>query len=533
LPGGGSGGHDGYNRNLEEATMLPVLDNESMREADRHTIEDLGAPGIVLMENAATGVVEALRERFGEARQVLILCGPGNNGGDGLAAARHLSNGGHDVRVLLFGTEDTLSPDCSTNFRLAQAFGIDVTVVDGEELSALDAALDPHPPDVVMDALLGTGIDRPLGGRLARVVERVQAAGVPVVAVDVPTGLNGSSDRLPGLVLSADLTVTFAALKRCHVLPPACLECGEVAVVDIGIPPTALEKNCGLRWLEAEDVALMLPDRPPDAHKGRFGHLLIVAGAVGRGGAVAMAANSAVVTGTGLVTMAVPEPVVPVVDASCLEAMSHPLAVDSDGGIAGPEGLEDLLVRMTAIATGPGMGTREGAGTTLEWLLDNWKGPLLLDADAVNLMAGRPERLAGREVPPVLTPHPGELARLLGTSTEDVVADRLAAARQAATRSNSVVVAKGFRTVVAAPDGEAWVNPTGDAHLASGGSGDVLTGAVAGLLAQRLDPVRCALVGCWLHGRAGELGDDDYPAATPAGLQSQLLATAWQELEEP
>jgi NAD(P)H-hydrate epimerase len=510
--------------------MLPVLDNDSMREADRHTIEDLGVPGLVLMENAATGVVDALRESFPDASSVLILCGPGNNGGDGLAAARHLANGGHVVQLVVLGPEDKLSPDATANYHLAKAFGIDVAVIDGDDLTDLDDMLESDPPDVIVDALLGTGIDRPLGGRIAEIAKRINAADCPVIAVDVPTGLNGSTGSVSGPTVDADLTVTFAALKRCHVLPPASLECGEVVVVDIGIPPAALERNCRLRWIEDEDVALMLPFRPDISHKGAYGHLLVVAGAVGRGGAVAMAARSAVVVGTGLVTMAVPEPVVPVVDAACLEAMTHPLAADAEGGIEVPDGLEPLLGRMTAIATGPGMGTGQGAAATLSWLLEHWSGPLLLDADAVNLLAGQPERLAGRDTSAVLTPHPGELARLLGRSTEDVVADRLAAAREAAERSGSVVVAKGFRTVVAAPDGEAWINPTGDAHLASGGSGDVLTGAIGGFLAQDLDPVRAALVGCWLHGRAGEIGGDIYPAATPATSQSELLAEAWQEL---
>jgi NAD(P)H-hydrate epimerase len=350
------------------------------------------------------------------------------------------------------------------------------------------------------------------------------------VAVDVPTGLNGSSSGIPGPHLPADLTVTFAALKHCHVLPPACLACGEVAVVDIGIPPGALEAGCSLRLTEADDAALMLPDRSPDAHKGRFGHLLVVAGAAGRGGAVAMAARSAVVVGSGLVTMAVPEPVVPVVDGACLEAMSHALAADEDGAVAGPDGLAPLLERATAVAAGPGMGTGDGARATLEWLLDHWSGPLLLDADAINLLAGAPDRLAGRAVPPVLTPHPGELARLLGTETEAVVGDRLAAAREAARRAGAVVVAKGYGTIIAAPDGQAWVNPTGDVGLASGGSGDVLTGTVAGLLAQGVEPLRAALVGCWLHGRAGELGGEIWPAAVPAAELPGFLADAWSEL---
>ncbi len=510
--------------------MLPVLDNDAMREADRHTISDLGVPGIVLMENAATGVVDALRERFPEARRVLILCGAGNNGGDGLAMARHLANGGVEVKVLLCADPGRLAGDAATNWRLVERFAVPRTVLEGDDLEPLERALAAR-PDVVVDALLGTGLDRPLGGRLAEVVDRVAAAAIPIVAVDVPTGLNGASSDLPGPVLGADLTVTFAALKHCHVLPPACLECGEVVVVDIGIPPAVLEGAARLWWLEPEDVAVQLPLRPADGHKGRFGHLLIVAGQTGRGGAVAMAGRAAVAAGAGLVTMAVPAPLVAVVDGACLEAMSHPLLATPEGALAGGDPLAPLLERMSAVAIGPGMGTGDGARHTLDHVLDLWQGPLLLDADALNLLAGRPERLAHRPEPAVLTPHPGELGRLLGATTAEVVEDRLAAAREAARRAAAVVVAKGHRTVVAAPDGEAWIIPVGDAHLGSGGSGDVLTGAIGGLLAQGLAPERAALVGCWLHGRAGELGGEIWPAAVPASELPALLAEAWRELE--
>lgn len=510
--------------------MLPVLDTDSMREADRHAIEDLGVPGIVLMENAATGVVDAIRERFPDATRVLVLCGAGNNGGDGLAAARHLANGGLEVTVLLFADPERLSGDAAANYRIAVAFGLAIHVVDGDDLTALDEAFGPGAPDLVVDALLGTGLDRKLGGRLARAAERVSASGVPVVAVDVPTGLNGSSAAVAGPVLEAELTISFAALKLCHVLPPACLHCGEVAVVDIGIPPRVLETGCRLHWLESRDVALMLPQRAPDGHKGTFGHLLLIAGAEGRGGAAAMAAKAAVAAGAGLVTAALPRPAVPVVDGACLEAMTHPLAADDAGRVAGPGGLEELLGRVSVVAAGPGLGTGDGAASTLEWLLDSWPGPLLLDADAINLLAGRARRLGGRGTPPVLTPHPGELARLLGRETEEVTADRLGAAREAAAASGAVIVAKGFRTIVADPDGEAWVVPAGDSGLASGGAGDVLTGTIAAFLAQGLEPQRAALVGCWLHGRAGELGGDTYPAAVPAAALPELVARAWLEL---
>jgi NAD(P)H-hydrate epimerase len=512
--------------------MLPILDNDGMREADRSTIEDLGVPGIVLMENAATGVVDAVREAFPDVRRILILCGSGNNGGDGFAAARHLANGGLDVQLCLLGDRARPTGDAATNFRLAEGFGVPIAMIEGDDLSTVEALIDDWPADLVVDALLGTGTDRPLAGRHAALVEMVEASGLPVVAVDVPTGLNGSSAQIPGPHLPADQTVTFAALKTCHVLPPACTVCGEVALVDIGIPPAALEARCTFWLTEAEDISLMLPQRMSDAHKGRFGHLLIAAGASGRGGAVAMAANSAVVVGSGLVTMAVPQPVVSVVDGACLEAMTLGLPGDDAGAFAGFDGLEELLERVSAVVVGPGMGTGRGASEMLAGLLHTWNGSLLLDADAINLLADDPEKLAGRDTPPVLTPHPGELARLLGKTTEEVVNDRLGAAREAARRAGAIVVAKGYGTVIAEPGGQAWINPTGDVGLASGGSGDVLTGTIGGLLAQGVEPLRAALVGCWLHGRAGEIGGEIYPAAVPASELPALLADAWRELEE-
>jgi len=510
--------------------MLPVLDAEEMREADRTTIEDLGLPGAVLMENAATGVVEAVRDGFADAESVLVLCGRGNNGGDGLAVARHLHNGGHDVRVVLLADPDQLTGDAATNHRVASAMGVEIVAVPGDRLDEVADALAAG-PDLVVDALLGTGLDRPLGGRIAEVVGMVDDAGVPVVAVDVPTGLSGSSSQVPGRVLTADMTVTFGALKRCHVLPPACLECGPVAVVDIGIPPSVLAAGARLWWVEAEDVAMLLPPRPVDGHKGTFGHLLVLGGGAGRAGAVILGARSAVTLGAGLVTMAVPAPAAPVADGACLEAMTHALPATGDGSAAGRDpALAGLLDRISAVAAGPGLGTGAGASELLEQLLQEWDGPLLLDADGLNLVAGRLSVLAGRSPAPVLTPHPGELARLLGTDTGAVVEDRLAAARRASEQAGAIVVAKGFRTVIAAPDGRAWVIPVGDSRLASGGSGDVLTGAIGAMLAQGLEPERAAIVGAWLHGRAGELAADRHPAAVPAAALADTLPASWTEL---
>ncbi len=512
--------------------MLPILDTDGIREADRQTIEDLGVPGLVLMENAATGLVDAVREEYPETRSIAILCGGGNNGGDGLAAARHFHNGGLRVRVGLLCEPGRLTTDAAANYRSAVAFGVDVELVLDDNFEAVRQWFQhASPPDLVVDAILGTGLTRALDGRLARIADMLNTCDVPVVAVDVPTGLDGSSTCLPGPVIEAELTVTFAAIKRCHALPPACALCGQVVIVDIGIPPHALEAGAEHWMVEADDISLLLPHRPPTAHKGTFGHLLIVAGARGRGGAATMAGHAAVAMGSGLVSIAVPSPVVAVVDGACLESMTIELPAGDDGEAAGPGDLWSLAQHMTAAVIGPGLGVGRGAQQVVSEAIARWQGPLLFDADAINCCAGVPERIAHRDAPTVLTPHPGELARLIGWETERVVDNRLAAALEAARRADAIVVAKGYRTVVADPEGRAWVNPTGDQHLASGGSGDVLAGTIGAFLAQGLDPTRAAAVGVWLHGRAGEIGASDWPAAVPATQLPSLLASAWSELE--
>lgn len=511
--------------------MLSIHDADEMREADRHTIEDLGLPGIVLMENAATGLVEAILDNWPEARSVLILCGPGNNGGDGLAAARHLMIRGMDVRVLLFADPEKLSGDALTNYRAAKNFGVVIQPIEGENLSALEGALDAGIFHIVVDSLMGTGLNRALGGRLAAAVDLINASGIPCLATDIPTGLQASSSAVPGPHIEAELTLTFGALKSCLCLPPACESCGDIGIADIGIPPQTLEKNCRLWWVEEEDISLMLPRRPASGHKGTFGHLLILAGAPGKAGAAVMAARAAVAGGSGLVTMAVPDSILQTVDGASLESLSFGLPSEENGSIAGPGKIGEILDRMSAIVAGPGLGLGDGAGQLLEDILEKSELPMLLDADALNLFAGRFEALNSYDAPLILSPHPGELARLLGSSVEEILADRLGAARQAAEASGATVIAKSYRTIIAEPGGEAWVIPAGDHHLGTGGSGDILSGLIGAFLAQGLDAVRAALLGCWLHGRAGELGGERFPAAVPASQLPEFIAQAWMECE--
>jgi ADP-dependent NAD(P)H-hydrate dehydratase / NAD(P)H-hydrate epimerase len=508
--------------------MIPVLDASQMREADRVTIRELGLPGMVLMETAAGAVTEVVAGRFGDARRVVIACGPGNNGGDGLAVARQLHCRGFSADVALLVAESDLKGDAASQLALARAFGVNVHRC-GSNTARLAALLSDG--DVIVDALFGTGLDRPLGTRWARLVKMLNDSGVPIVAVDIPSGLLGSSGQVAGEAVNAAVTVTFAAPKVAHVLPPACWRCGEVAVAEIGIPPWVVQAHARLGLVEGGDVATWLPHRAVDAHKGNFGHLLVVAGREGRAGAAALAARAAVTLGSGLVTVATAHGAVRPIQAQVPEAMVDALPAGKDGAVTG-EGLEGSLAKATALAVGPGLGVTEGPRRLLAGILERWSGPLVLDADALTLLAGRLGELRRREAPTVLTPHPGELGRLLGVPTAEVTRDRLGAAEEAAKRSGAVVLAKGARTVIAGGSGWSMVNPTGTSGLASGGAGDVLTGSIGALLAQGLPARQAAAAGAWLHGRAAELAGERFPGAVPAGSLVDELSRAELEVRQ-
>jgi ADP-dependent NAD(P)H-hydrate dehydratase / NAD(P)H-hydrate epimerase len=508
--------------------MIAVLEASQMREADRVTISELGLPGIVLMETAAGAVTEVVAQRFADAARVVVACGPGNNGGDGLAVARQLRCRGFSVDAALLVPEEELRGDAATQLRLARAFGVRLHACAQRPSSLAELLAGAG---AIVDALFGTGLDRPLEERWAGAVKTINGSGLPVVAVDIPSGLQGSSSVTAGEFVRAAVTVTFAAPKVAHVLPPACWACGDVAVADIGIPPWVVEEQARIGVVEAEDVAGWLPRRAADAHKGNFGHLLVVAGREGRAGAAALAARAAVTLGSGLVTVATAQAAVRPIQAQVPEAMVDPLPAGEDGAVSG-EGLSGSLAKATALAVGPGLGLSEGPRHLLDVVLAEWPGPLVLDADALTLVAGRLEVLRGRAAPTVLTPHPGELGRLLGVPTSEVTKDRPRAAREAAERSGAVVLAKGARTVIAGGGGWTMVNPTGTSGLASGGAGDVLTGAIGAMLAQGLAGREAAAAAAWLHGRAAEIAGERHTGAVPAGVLVAHLADAEAEVRE-
>lgn len=518
--------------------MRPLLTAEEMRELDRRTIEEMGVPGIVLMENAGRAVAEVVMEHLEgvESPVVCILAGRGNNGGDGLVVARHLHQKGVEVEVFLFGQREQVQGDARTNLEAALRIGIPITfVTEPASLEAVRLALQRA--TLAVDALLGTGSQGAPRGLLAEAVRLLNKAAVPVIAVDLPTGIDSDTGAVPGEAVEAKTTVTFGCSKvGLHVFPGAAFA-GQVKVADIGIPPKVVQALQPRTFLTTPSlVRALLPPRPRDAHKGTFGHALIVAGSTGMTGAAMLAAQAAARSGSGLVTLAIPEPLNPILETALPEILTAPLpAVEEKGyGFAeeAAEAAAGLLVRKTAVAVGPGLGQREATRRFLLRFLPQVTLPLVLDADGLNLLASQPEVLQSVPGPVIITPHPGELGRWLQRSAAEIQAHRLEAAREAAARWRVVVVLKGAGTIIAHPEGRAFVNPTGNPGMASGGTGDVLTGILAGLLAQGLPPFEAAIAGVYLHGLAGDwaalrCGE----ASLLAGDLLKHLPEAWQWVE--
>jgi len=485
---------------------MRILDADAMREVDRAAIEDQGIPSLVLMENAAIGLADAIGETYPEATSAAIFCGPGNNGGDGLALARHLNARGYQVEIRLVTSGSGLSADAGVQLETCKNQGLTLQEVGPEDFK-LDVVESAGNLDLVVDALFGTGLTRPLSGHFAQVVEAINTLPIPCVAVDLPSGLNGSRATFMGPHIQSELTVTFAAPKIPHVLLPAAEAVGEVVVADLGIPRELVERATGdLHLLIGDELVGYLSPRAPTGHKGDYGHAMIVAGSVGKAGAAILAARGAVRSGAGLVTVATPESVLQTVELGSLESMTLPLAASRDGGLS-EQSVDTILAfahGKQVLAVGPGLGTSASTVQVIRSIVAAAEIPVVLDADGLNAFAGAMESLRESGAEKILTPHPGELARLLGVSTAEIQADRIASARSAARQADAVVVLKGFQTLIAEPTGAVFVNPTGNPGMASGGTGDVLTGIISGLLSQGLDASRAACLGVFVHGSAGD-----------------------------
>jgi NAD(P)H-hydrate epimerase len=501
--------------------VIPILGSAAMRTADREAVR-AGTPSELLMENAAAALTSRIRDEFPDWTRVAVLCGPGNNGGDGLAAARLLACAGVAPVIFTLREPSAYSGDAAVNAGRARSLGLALHALSGASgLAHFRRALSEC--DGVLDALFGTGLTRGLEGTAARAVAAMNACGKPIVAADVPSGLAADRGQPPGPAARASITVAFAAPKPCHVLAPASGFCGRVVVADIGIARPILTRRAARLWLaEADDVAALLPARPRDSHKADFGRLAVIAGSRGKAGAAILAARGALRGGAGLVTVFAAESLTDLVTAALPEAMTFGLP-ETRGCLderAAPALLRALRT-FDAAVVGPGLSTSPGLVRLLQALLAGSRIPLVLDADALNAFAGNPRALAPHRGPVVLTPHPGEAGRLLGIPPGKIQADRLGAARAIARRSRAICVLKGSHTLIAAPDGQTIVNPTGSPLLSTAGSGDVLAGLIGALLAGGLAPRDAAMAGVWLHGAAA---DALAPRFGDAGLLAHEVA---------
>jgi hydroxyethylthiazole kinase-like uncharacterized protein yjeF len=442
--------------------------------------------------------------------KVAVLCGRGNNGGDGFVVARTLVQRGVDVAVFLVGQVADVRGDARTNLEILGRLGLTVVEIADSQAWELHFS-EIGDCSLIVDAMFGTGLNAPLSGTMETVVADVNASGIPVVAVDVPSGLSADSQEPIGDSIEAGLTVTLAAPKLCLVLPPAETRAGDVVIADIGIPTEVVDAVDGPRvelLTRASSRELITP-RTPDTHKGDYGHVLIVAGSRGKTGAAHLAAIGALRSGAGLVTVATPACCLPIVAAMAPEYMTAPIREIGDE--LDPEAVDHVIeMARDVVAVGPGLGQGPATKEFIFNFVDRATTPIVLDADALNAFSSDPDRLMGRDGRAVIiTPHPGEMARLVGMSTDEVQASRLEIARNFAVAHHVYVVLKGHRTLIATPDEKVFINPTGNPGMATGGTGDVLTGVIAAWLAQLLDAEAACKLGVYLHGMAGDLAETD------------------------
>jgi NAD(P)H-hydrate epimerase len=488
--------------------VLPVFTAAEMRALDARAIRDLGIPGPRLMEAAGSGAAALIATWFAPIRgkSAVVVCGKGNNGGDGFVVARRLRARGASVRAFLVGRRGDVQGDAAD--ALGRWRGRTEQIATRADLDGLARALAGA--DVVVDALLGTGLTGPARGPVAAAIEainRIGQDGAPVIALDLPSGVDSDHGALLGATVRATRTVTFAGLKRSLLLHPAAACAGAVDIVDIGVTAEEVRRGIGTWRLEASDARRHFPVREADAHKGRFGHLLVVAGSLGKTGAAVLAGRAALRSGVGLCTLAVPGSQQPIVASQAAEHMTEamPETAARSLSLAARDRLLELAHGMDAVALGPGLSLDPETQELARTLVRELDRPMVVDADALSALAGHLDLLRHAAGPRALTPHPGEMARMLVTSIQAVQADRIEGARTFAREHRVALALKGAGTVIAGPDGHVAINPTGNPGMAKGGSGDVLTGIVGALLAREVDAVSALQTGCYLHGLAGDV----------------------------
>jgi len=518
---------------------MKVLTSEQMREIDRLTSDQTGVPSLILMENAAFNLFLALQDRFEDlaAEEILILCGKGNNGGDGMALARQLLQRGIYPDLVLLSKRESISRDAAVNLEILTRSGFPVfEIPDLESWSEFSSNLDRY--TVIVDALLGTGITQPLSGFYAEVVQDLNQADAFVLAVDIPSGLISDSPTVDGPLVWADATVTFTAPKLAHVLSHNIEAIGALSVVPIGTPPSLLDRpEFRIEVLEETRVAEYLPARPASSHKGTYGHAVIIGGSRGKSGAAALGAQAALRSGAGLVTAASPISAQALIAGSRPEVMTEAFAETEKGAFAAAavDAVLEFLRDKSAAGIGPGITTRPEAREFIRNVVEHSPVPLVIDADGLNAFEGCVDRLKNQSgLPLVLTPHPGEFSRLCGSPAKAILEDPLPAATRFSADHGVWLILKMFRNIIALPDGSVFISPRGNPGMATAGMGDVLTGILTGVLAQHLAAgvadagtvTRAVCLGVYLHGLAADL------AAEKKGWESLIAGDLFEALPE-
>jgi hydroxyethylthiazole kinase-like uncharacterized protein yjeF len=502
---------------------MKIVTSAEMREIDRVTSERFGVPSLTLMENAGTAVANLALKSHPSAKSFGVICGKGNNGGDGFVAARKLHELGKDVRVLLLGDPQELKGDAAENFKKLGSSHFSKTTKNGAP-SALEIYEGWKSPgseavfecDVLIDAVLGTGFRPPVSGAYAEAIAKINATDAPVIAVDIPSGADADiMGEQTGAVARADAIVTFNAPRPAHVF--GNLTTGPTIIAPIGSPEQAIQSSFRLNLITPKDITTLVAPRPRHSNKGMYGHVLVLGGSIGKAGAAAMAGFSALRAGAGLVTVATAKSMLTTVAGFHPELMTEPLAETAEGTIAltAQRAIEQLAEKKTVLAIGPGISRNEETAEVVRRIVDEARTAVVLDADGLNAFEGKAEALNRKDRERrakdakgtlVLTPHPGEMSRLTGMSTAAIQRDRVNVARDFAQKHRLILVLKGDRTIVAGPHGEPWINPTGNPGMATGGTGDILTGIVAGLLAQFPQrPFDAVIAAVYLHGLAGDV----------------------------
>jgi len=487
---------------------MKIVTAAEMRAIDSATSERFGVPSLTLMENAGAAVAEHVLTHHGAVRRIVVFCGKGNNGGDGFVAARRLHQKGKAVQVILLANPADLKGDAAIMFGKLPSAAIVVTAREDLRSDRVRLSL---PADLYLDAILGTGFTPPVRGLYADAIEILNAAQAPVIAVDIPSGADADAvvpqnSSQMGVVAKADSIVTFTAARPAHVF--GLLTHGPTYVAGIGSPPEAIASSIHLNVITARDFAPLIDQRPVESNKGNYGHVVVVGGSVGKAGSVAMAGMSALRSGAGLATIATPKSVLPTVAGFHPELMTEPLPETAAGTISAEaaDRLQALMKGKSVLAIGPGISRFPETSRLVRTLVSKCEVPAVIDADGLNAFEGHTDELNGKGRLLVITPHPGEMARLAGCSTADVQKDRLGVARRFAAEHELIVVLKGHRTLVVQPDGEAWANTTGNPGMSTGGTGDILTGMVAAMLAQNPnDTLLAVMAAVHLHGLAGDV----------------------------